>query len=68
MFPPEQNVNEKPEIKYSPAFIPLDSPDAFQFDNEFMEKMSASKEVKLEDYLQAIGSQSTLVDDNDFNF
>jgi hypothetical protein len=30
--------------------------------------MTSSKEVKLEDYLKAIGAQSTAVDDNDFNF
>lgn len=67
-YPPEQNVNEKPEVDYSPAFAPIESPENFQFDEDFMEKMTSSKEVKLEDYLKAIGAQSTAVDDNDFNF
>ena len=30
--------------------------------------MTSSKEVKLEDYLKAIGAQTTSVDDNDFKF
>jgi DNA-directed RNA polymerase II subunit RPB1 len=67
-YPPEQNVNEKIEVDYSPAFTPIDSPENFQFDEDFMEKMTSSKEVKLEDYLKAIGAQSTSVDDNDFKF
>ena len=67
-YPPEQNINEKPEVDYSPAFSPIESPENFQFDDDFMEKMNASKEVRIEDYLKAIGAQSTAVDDNDFNF
>ena len=68
LYPPEQNINEKPEINYSPAVVPIESPESFEFDDEFMEKMNASKEVKLDNYFQAIGAQSVVADDADFNF
>jgi DNA-directed RNA polymerase II subunit RPB1 len=44
-YPPEQNVNEKPEVDYSPAFDPIESPENFQFDEDFMEKMTISKQL-----------------------
>ena len=68
MYPPEQNINDKPEINYSPAVIPIESPETFEIDDEFMEKMNSSKEVKLENYIQAIGAQSIVAEDSDFNF
>ena len=68
VYPPEQNINEKPEINYSPAFIPVDSPESFEFNDDFMEKMNSSKEVKLDNYIKAIGAQQVFADDNDFNF
>ena len=67
-YAPEQNVSEQQEVNYSPEFQPLNSPDVFEFDDDFKERMDSSKEVRLEDYLQAIGAQTTSVDDNDFDF
>lgn len=68
LYPPEQNVNEIPETKFSPAFAPMDSHNDFNIDNTFIKKMSESKEVKLEDYMKLINSQSSVVDDNNFDF
>jgi hypothetical protein len=68
VYPPEQNINDKPEINYSPAVIPIESPESFEFNDDFMDKMNASKEVKLDNYIQAIGAQTIFADDNDFNF
>lgn len=68
LYPPEQNIKDKPEVKFSPNVPPLDAPENFVFDDDFIEKMNSSKEVRLEDYIKAIGSQSINADDNDFDF
>ena len=68
LYPPEQNIEDKPEINFSPAIEPLESPENFIFDDDFKEKMNSSKELRLEDYIKVIGSQNITVDDNDFNF
>jgi len=68
LYPPEQNIEDKPEINFSPAIAPLESPENFIFDDDFKEKMNSSKEVRLEDYIKVIGSQNITADDNDFNF
>jgi DNA-directed RNA polymerase II subunit RPB1 len=68
LFPPEQNVSDRPEANFSPAITPLEAPENFVFDDDFREKMNSSKEVRLEDYIQAISAQTIAADDNDFNF
>lgn len=68
LYPPEQNVNEMSETKFSPAFSPMDFPNNFNINDTFVKKMSESKKVKLEDYMKLINSQSSIVDDNNFDF
>jgi|SaaInlStandDraft_1057018.scaffolds.fasta_scaffold00990_10 DNA-directed RNA polymerase beta' subunit len=71
LYPPEQNVNELPETNFSPSFAPMDSNTDnlnSDIDNAFIKKMAESKEVKLEDYMKVINSQSSIIDDSNFDF
>jgi DNA-directed RNA polymerase II subunit RPB1 len=71
LLPPEPKVSDLPEMHHSPAMAPLENMEAFEFDDDFAEKMAASnatKEVRLEDYLRDIGSHPIQVDDGDFTF
>ena len=61
-------MNEQSESKYLSEVGSFESPEDFEIDDNFMKRMDVSKEVKLEDYLRLIGSQSTIVDNNDFDF
>lgn len=58
VFVPKENEN---------SFIPPNLQEV-DMDEELIAKMTANKEVRLDDYLKAIGAQSINVDDNDFNF
>ena len=60
IFVPNENENLK-------TFIPPNLQE-IEINEELIEKMTADKEVRLDDYLKAIGAQSINVDDNDFNF
>ena len=65
MTQPEQL---EPEDMRSPAVAPMAAPDDFDFGDDFTDKMNASKDISLDDYLQEIGSHPEHVAASDFDF
>lgn len=65
---PEPKISNIMETTQSPGMEPLQGVDAFEFGEDFMEKMNASKDIRLEDFMRTIESQPSQVEDSDFTF